>query len=458
MRKSLDESIIELTKRMNRTIAEADGKAFLDPNGEFQREECWPFTMKEKFIETILQGYAINPIWVIQCDDIDSEIILDGKQRMTTINSFIQNEFMLTKNISPEFKDLVGKYYKDFPVLIKSKIRDYTIRINKYGPELLQDEDKLQDIYLRLNRSSMQLNDFEVRKPIYKPFYKILGEYVPKFLNSSAYLSDKKKSNRGEVETAMIKFLALSEPELPNFTSFNNLADKWQSEKLGETISSVTASTVKNADEWRARLDRCNAFMIKFDEVELFHKTKTHQVLNVIVMTRTVSMVKDKALFNRHFENLHTKIRDDVYLKDVQSVLGCKQKNSAYQRSLIDYVDKIIREEIGQPARRCFTENEKKQKLEEQKGICAWCNKHIDVKTDKYDGDHIIPWSIGGETLLNNCQILHKACHHRKTLGLTNELKLDSLINLPEFDTSITNMVTELSPAPSHILPAKIFK
>ncbi|MBQ2593896.1 MAG: HNH endonuclease [Candidatus Riflebacteria bacterium] len=39
-----------------------------------------------------------------------------------------------------------------------------------------------------------------------------------------------------------------------------------------------------------------------------------------------------------------------------------------------------------------------------QNGICPVCKQHFDYKN--MQGDHIKPWSKGGETVPKNCQML----------------------------------------------------
>ena len=49
----------------------------------------------------------------------------------------------------------------------------------------------------------------------------------------------------------------------------------------------------------------------------------------------------------------------------------------------------------------------------EQKNICPSCKIGI-KETDKYEGDHIVPWTGGGLTSSDNLQVLHKRCHQLK--------------------------------------------
>ena len=62
---------------------------------------------------------------------------------------------------------------------------------------------------------------------------------------------------------------------------------------------------------------------------------------------------------------------------------------------------------------RAFTENMKTEAYERQKGICAICKNHFEL--DEMEGDHITPWSEGGKTNAENCQMLCKDCNRRKS-------------------------------------------
>ncbi|RKZ34277.1 HNH endonuclease, partial [bacterium] len=62
---------------------------------------------------------------------------------------------------------------------------------------------------------------------------------------------------------------------------------------------------------------------------------------------------------------------------------------------------------------RAFSEKQKREAYEKQKGICAVCGKHFELS--EMEADHIIPWSEGGKTNEENCQLLCKECNRRKS-------------------------------------------
>jgi hypothetical protein len=53
---------------------------------------------------------------------------------------------------------------------------------------------------------------------------------------------------------------------------------------------------------------------------------------------------------------------------------------------------------------RVFSDNQKLEAYERQNGICTKCGKHFQI--EEMDGDHIVPWSKGGKTIADNCQML----------------------------------------------------
>jgi 5-methylcytosine-specific restriction protein A len=66
--------------------------------------------------------------------------------------------------------------------------------------------------------------------------------------------------------------------------------------------------------------------------------------------------------------------------------------------------------------RRTFTREQKQQVLAVQDNQCACCHEDLNPdNTSSYEGDHIILYSDGGKTTIDNCEVLCVQCHHIKT-------------------------------------------
>jgi 5-methylcytosine-specific restriction endonuclease McrA len=156
--------------------------------------------------------------------------------------------------------------------------------------------------------------------------------------------------------------------------------------------------------------------MNTFYKQEIIVTKKETKLINVVLITRCAAIIRDKSLFNRHSQNLCVVFKK-MLEKDIQELVGCKDKNAKYQQRLIKLIDETVQTELGERKPRCFTPQMKLQKLEQQNGKCAICNESIDTNKDTYEGDHIKPWSLGGQTIMDNLQVLHTRCHQIKTIN-----------------------------------------
>jgi hypothetical protein len=62
---------------------------------------------------------------------------------------------------------------------------------------------------------------------------------------------------------------------------------------------------------------------------------------------------------------------------------------------------------------RAFSDKEKREAYERQKGKCVKCRKKFDI--GDMEADHIKPWHLGGKTNAANCQMLCKEDNRRKS-------------------------------------------
>lgn len=166
-----------LTKRNIRTqasdptiksLCERIARGRLKPQAEFQRKYVWKNKpeIKSRLIESVFMDVPIPTIYTAEEDD-GSELVIDGQQRLMTFYSFCRNEFSL-KGL--DFcKELNQKSYQelvDIDTSLQDKIDDYPLRVIK----ILKDSDPVVkfDIFERLNRGSVQLNDQELRNCVFR--------------------------------------------------------------------------------------------------------------------------------------------------------------------------------------------------------------------------------------------------------------------------------------------------
>ena len=132
---------------------------------EFQRNEVWEKKQKYELIESILMGLPL-PIFYFKQQDNATYVVVDGKQRLSTLFDFLNNKFALKslKILSflneKKFGDLTGKLG-----IYQSQLEDYQVYSHVILPPT---PDKiLFDIFDRVNRGGTLLNKQEIRNALY---------------------------------------------------------------------------------------------------------------------------------------------------------------------------------------------------------------------------------------------------------------------------------------------------
>lgn len=132
-------------------------------DSDFQREGVWKLQQKRELIESILMGLPL-PIFYFNEDKIGRLIVIDGRQRLNAIFSFLDNGFALDNlKILDEFNK---KKFKDLEPIYQSKLEDYQIMAHVIQP-MTPDRVKF-DIFDRVNRAGTQLNKQEIRNALYQ--------------------------------------------------------------------------------------------------------------------------------------------------------------------------------------------------------------------------------------------------------------------------------------------------
>lgn len=145
----------------------------LVPQPDFQRRSVWTNPDKIAFVETILLGYPFPEIY-IAANSVDTvsgdatEILVDGQQRVSTIDSYFRGE--------KPFKNKTLKAIKRYQDLSESEKRDflnYEVAVRNLG---LLEEPLIREIFRRMNRTSYDLNDMERFNAVYLGRFKRFSE------------------------------------------------------------------------------------------------------------------------------------------------------------------------------------------------------------------------------------------------------------------------------------------
>ena len=151
------------------------GKVNLRPS--YQREYVWTVRTASKLIESLILNIPIPTMFFHETQTGKLEVV-DGKQRLTSIWSFIQGEF---PDGSPfkltgleVYEDLNGKTFTDLHERFQETILDYPLNVHTISRS--SQPDFVFEVFERLNMGATQLNEQELRNCIYQGMYTDLLE------------------------------------------------------------------------------------------------------------------------------------------------------------------------------------------------------------------------------------------------------------------------------------------
>jgi len=200
---------------------------------DYQRDMIWEETRQSKFIESIFLGLPIPYIFVADLrpkqeddeDDLARLEIVDGTQRIRTLDRFLNNDLTLCR--LEKLKNLNNFKFSDFPLARQRRFNRTTIRMIVLSDKA--DEETRRDMFERINTGSVQLNDMEKRRGISPgPFVNLLEELAkdPKFIKLCP-ISEALIKKR-EPEEFVLRFFAY----LNNYHNFDRQVNVFLNEYL----------------------------------------------------------------------------------------------------------------------------------------------------------------------------------------------------------------------------------
>lgn len=158
------QTVFEVVRRIGQK------KFVMDP--DFQREFVWPEEKQSKLIESALMRIPL-PVFYLAEDENGRRIVVDGLQRLTTFDRYLNNKFGL--KLKDQTK-LDGKCFKDLAPNLQTRIEDCNLVL--YVIDSKVPERARLDIFERVNSGEV-LTRQQMRNSLYS------GE-ATKFLKTEA--------------------------------------------------------------------------------------------------------------------------------------------------------------------------------------------------------------------------------------------------------------------------------
>lgn len=330
----------------------------LDIRPKYQREFVYSGKQRDEVIRTIKNGFPLNVMYWVKTDQGNFEV-LDGQQRTISIGQYVTGDFSLDDRF---FHNLTKEEQKH--------ILDYELMI--YFCEGT-DKERL-DWFRIINIAGEKLTDQELRNAVY----------------TGPWLSD-----------AKLKF------------SKSNCAAYLLSSDGGHLVS---GSPIRQ-DYLETSLSWINDGKIEDYMAKHQHDKNAEELWeyfqNVIAWAREIFPNYRREMINVAWGELYNQFKDEklnvdkleIEIKELMQDEDVTKKSGIYP-FVLTRNEKFLNI-------RAFTEKQKRETYEKQKGKCIKCKKHFEI--EEMEADHIKPWHEGGKTISKNCQMLCKEDNRTKS-------------------------------------------
>lgn len=344
----------------------------LDVRPEYQREYVYDAEKRDLVIDTILKGFPLNIMYFVDRKDGTYEV-LDGQQRIISI----------------------CQYYSNHAISAKLPAATDGLFESVNYPNLF---DEQREAFLNYELTVYICEGTEREKIGWFKTINIAGEELEEqeILNAvlhSAWLTDAKASFSWKNCDAARHYGKYMTGD-PLRQKYLETAFRWAADAEGISGKDPVETYMK-----RHRFDA------SADDLWMYFENVFKWVTAVFgKWIPNMKGVQWGYLYNAHKDD---NLDPAVMQRRAQELLAdgeIRQKKGIYEY-LLTGSEKALN-------LRVFDESEKQTMYARQNGVCPICGKTFDIR--EMHGDHIIPWSKGGKTTLDNGQMLCRVCNLKK--------------------------------------------
>lgn len=328
----------------------------LDIRPSYQREFIYKDKQRDAVITTITKDFPLNVMYWAVREDGNYEVI-DGQQRTISICQFVNGDFAY-----------FFRYFHNLKEDEKEQILNYKLMV--YLCEGT-DSEKLE-WFKTINIAGEKLTEQELRNAVY----------------AGSWVSDAKR-----------------------YFSKNNCP----AYGLGKDYlsgSPIRQDYLETVIKWIAHNDSIEGYMAKHqqgpnaNELWLYYQS----VINWVKATfpkyrKEMKGISWGELYNKFGKNPYD------HQKLEKEIIRLMQDDDVTNKKGIYWY--LLTGEEKHLNIRAFTDNQKREAYERQKGICVKCQQHFEFH--EMEADHVTPWYEGGKTSADNCQMLCKFDNRSKS-------------------------------------------
>ena len=404
-----------------RELRDLEDEGTLNLSPSYQRNFVTDTKSASKMIESLLMDMPIPVIYLAEEKD-GTYSVIDGKQRLTTFIYFLKGVYPSPDNKKFVLRglkvldELNGKCFAELDKKHQQKIKTSTLHIIIIKKE--SNEDIKFEIFERLNTGSVKLNQEEIRNSVYRGSYmELLAELEKDPILCK--IVDKPNLQKRMIYRGYIhRFIVLTEKTYLNYSEGKQFMNREMRENRN--------ITKQKQDEYRKRFKKAIEMSYSVFGNRTFKRFVVGdrgdingKWMNIINLCLFDIIMCGFARYEKHQiipkadtireALIHLMTNDEKFIRSIE--MRTHERASMHVRFKIwyDVLDSIIDNTTN---KRYFPQSLREQ-IYSQNNTCSICSQKI-MTIDDAEIDHIIPFSMGGSTTIENAQITHRYCNRSK--------------------------------------------
>lgn len=320
----------------------------------YQREFVYNDRQRQAVIDTVTRGFPLNTMyWAATPEGFE---IIDGQQRTISVCQYVDGVFSYQ-----------GRYFHNLQADEKQAILEYPLTVYQCQGT---DSEKL-DWFRTINIAGEKLTEQELRNAVF----------------AGAWTADAKR------------YFSKTQCAAWQLANQYMTGSPIRQDYLETAIAWINAGDIEGYMARHQHDSNANPLWLYFQSVINWVKAsfpKYRKEMKSVAWGELYNTFKDAQIDPQKTENQIAALMED---DDVSN------KKGIYSY-VLDRKEKHLNI-------RAFSDKQKREAYERQKGTCPICKQHFDIQA--MEGDHITPWHEGGKTNAENCQMLCKEDNRRKS-------------------------------------------
>lgn len=426
----------------------------------YQRKNVWSLKKKQALLDSLIRRYYV-PKLVIRVvrlsEDRTVNEVIDGQQRITAVQEFFDDKIRLPKSLGDISAELPGKLYSQ----LNSDMKRFMDKGIKYELDLIKGIDDPKntehqkiatEIFWRLQQGE-SLNFMEIA---HAKLASLSRNFVVKYSDDISFDFDQYKpvdnnrfkhnffsvidrDNNRMQHLMLMSRLAMIE-EADGYTDLKDTALTEFIEKH-ETEDGIGNHSYEKNESAKQVLNHLTFLNDLFKEDSMIDERngikelqREYLIVSLYLLVRHLRkyyVMEDlvKNAIKSFFLSFHTRWKESdpedtdmvVFVSNrQQSLVNLQMRDMVFRQLFFEYCSEHQIEVKTKDEKRAFSEAQRIKIYRRDKGMCQQClaekkpEKEALVSWSYYQADHVVPHARGGETSVENAQVLCATHNQRK--------------------------------------------